>query len=75
MQVWRMNVDGSEQTHMVQEESNGWFPHISPDGKWVVYIAYRKGDVAPGDHTANKNVEGEVYDCNNLMKLANVFAI
>jgi Tol biopolymer transport system component len=57
MQVWRMGADGSNPTHMVQEESNCWFPHISPDGRQVVYIAYRKEDVAPGDHPANKNVE------------------
>ena len=57
MQVWRMEADGSNPTHMVKEESNCWFPHVSPDGKWVVYIAYGKDDVKPGDHPANKNVE------------------
>ena len=57
MQVWRMEIDGSNPTRMVQEEANGWFPHVSPDGRQVVYIAYTKGDVAPGDHPANKNVE------------------
>ncbi len=57
MQVWRMEADGSNPTHMVQEEANGWFPHVSPDNQWVVYIAYKKGDVEPGDHPANKNVE------------------
>jgi len=57
MQVWRMDVDGGNPTHMVVEESNDWFPHVSPDGQWVVYIAYGKGDVAPGDHPANKQVE------------------
>lgn len=57
MQVWRMQTDGSNPTHMVQEDANCWFPHVSPDGKWVVYIAYGKDDVNPGDHPANKNVE------------------
>ena len=57
MQVWRMETDGSNPTHMVQEEANCWFPHVSPDNQWVVYIAYKKGDVDPGDHPANKNVE------------------
>ncbi|WP_223829374.1 TolB family protein [Paenibacillus arenilitoris] len=57
MQVWRMNADGSGQTQMTFEESNSWFPHVSPDGRHVAYIAYRKGDVAPGDHPANKDVE------------------
>jgi TolB protein len=57
MQVWRMETDGSNPTHMIVEESNDWFPHVSPDGKWVVYITYRKDEVDPGDHPANKNVE------------------
>jgi TolB protein len=57
MQVWRMNADGSDQTQMSFDESNSWFPHVSPDGQSVAYITYRKGDVAPGDHPANKNVE------------------
>jgi TolB protein len=57
MQVWRMNADGSEQSQMTFDESNNWFPHVSPDAESVAFIAYRKGDVAPGDHPANKNVE------------------
>jgi len=57
MQVWRMETDGSNPTHMVKEDANCWFPHISPDNKWVVYIAYGRDDVNPGDHPANKNVE------------------
>jgi len=57
MQVWRMNADGTEQTQMTFDESNNWFPHVSPDGRQVAYLTYRKDDVAPGDHPANKNVE------------------
>jgi TolB protein len=57
MQVWRMEANGSNPTHMVREDANCWFPHVSPDGRWVVYIAYGRDDVKPGDHPANKNVE------------------
>ena len=57
MQVWHMNADGTEQTQMTFDEANNWFPHISSDGKWVVFLTYRKGDVEPGSHPANKNVE------------------
>jgi TolB protein len=57
MQVWRMNADGSEQTQMTFDESNNWFPHMTPDGESVAFLAYRKDDVAPGDHPANKDVE------------------
>lgn len=58
MQVWRMNADGTGQTQMTSDEGrNSWFPHISPDGSRVVFIAYAAGDVAPGDHPPGKNVE------------------
>lgn len=57
MQVWRMNADGSDQTQMTFDESNNWFPHVSPDGLSVAFLTYRKGDVAPNDHPANKEVE------------------
>lgn len=58
MQVWRMKKNGKEQTQMTfDKDMNSWFPHISPDGKNVVYIAYHDYEVAPDEHTANKNVE------------------
>jgi TolB protein len=57
MQLWRMEADGANPTRMVNEAANCWFPHVSPAGDWVVYIAYGKDDVAPGDHPANKHVE------------------
>ncbi len=57
MQVWRMKVDGSESTHIVKEDANCWFPHVSPDGHWVVYITYDKNEVEAGNHPPNKNVE------------------
>ena len=58
MQAWRMNADGSEQTQMTFDEGwNIWFPHISPDGKKVVMIAYKKGDLKPGEHLPHKWVE------------------
>jgi Tol biopolymer transport system component len=58
MQVWRMRADGSQQTQITFDETrNSWFPHVSPDGAKVVFIAYATGDVAPGAHPAGKNVE------------------
>lgn len=57
MQVWRMNADGTGQKQITfDEDVYSWFPHISPDGRWVVYIVYHKGDVQPGEHLADKNV-------------------
>ena len=57
MQVWRMDSDGKNPVQKTFDESNSWFPHVSPDGKHVVYITYKKGDVEPNQHPANKNVE------------------
>jgi Tol biopolymer transport system component len=57
MQVWRMAVDGANPVHAVQDDANCWFPHVSPDGRWLVYLAYGKDDVAPGDHPPDRQVE------------------
>lgn len=58
MQVWRMNPDGSEQTQMTFDTTvNAWFPHASPDLSKVVYVCYHEGDLEPGQHLAEKNVE------------------
>lgn len=58
MQAWKMNADGSDQIQMTfDEDMNSWFPHISPDMSKVVYLAYHKGDLEPGQHLADKNVE------------------
>ncbi len=56
MQVWRMDADGKNQTQMTDDAMNNWFPHVSPDGKKVVFVSYFKDEVAPGDHPANKNI-------------------
>lgn len=57
MQIWKMNSDGSDQKQMTfDEDYNSWFPHVSPDGKWVVYLAYNKSDLKPSEHLPDKNV-------------------
>ena len=56
-EIYVMNADGSHQTQMTfDQDLNSWFAHISPNGKLIVYIAYHKGDVEPGQHVADKNV-------------------
>lgn len=58
MQIWRMRTDGSKQMQMTfDNDRNSWFPHISPDGNYVVYIAYKKGDSEPYEHLRYKHVE------------------
>jgi Tol biopolymer transport system component len=58
MQVWKMKTNGKDQTQMTFDtDMNSWFPHISPDGKKVVYIAYHDYEIDPGSHIANLNVQ------------------
>lgn len=45
MQIYHMKPDGSQQTRMTHDEAYGdWFPHPSPDGKWVLFLSFN-GDV------------------------------
>ena len=55
MQIWRMKPDGSGQEQITFDEHNDWFPHVSPDGKWIVFISFPT-TVAPGDHPFYKRV-------------------
>jgi TolB protein len=64
MQIWRMEKDGGNPTQITFDESNSWFAHVSPDGKRVSYITYKKGDVEPGAHPPNKNVEIRLMSSN-----------
>lgn len=60
MKIWRMRCDGSEQTQVTQDDEYGdWFPHPSPDGKWLVFISYDK-DVE--GHPTNKDVVLRLMD-------------
>jgi TolB protein len=42
MQVWRMDPDGKNQTQLTFDDLNNWFPHVSPDNKWLVFISFPK---------------------------------
>ena len=55
MQIWRMNADGSNEEPVTDDEWNNWFPHFSPDGKWIAFISYGP-DVQPADHPYYKQV-------------------
>jgi Tol biopolymer transport system component len=55
MQLWRMKPDGTDQEQVTNDEYNNWFPHISPDGKWIAYISFPPS-VAANDHPFYKHV-------------------
>jgi TolB protein len=53
MQIWRMRADGSEQEQVFSDDRNNWFPHISPDGRLMVFLSYEPGVTG---HPPNQNV-------------------
>jgi TolB protein len=42
MQIWRMKPDGNAQEQITSDDFNNWFPHVSPDGAWMVFLTYHK---------------------------------
>ena len=56
MQIWRMRSDGSNQEQVTSDDTDNWYPHLSPDGKWMVYLSYAKGDGGASGHPLNKDV-------------------
>jgi Tol biopolymer transport system component len=40
---------------MTRDEYNNWFPHVSPDGKWIALLSFPK-EVDPSDHPYYKRV-------------------
>ena len=49
MQVWRMKPGGTARQQITFDQYNDWFPHISPDGKWIVYLSFLD-TIDPNDH-------------------------
>ncbi len=54
MALWRANADGSEPVQLTHDPARrDWFPHLSPDGKWIVYVSFGD-DIAIEDHPPNR---------------------
>ena len=49
MQLWQMDADGANQRPLTDDGFNNWFPHVSPDGQWIVFLSFPP-EVAPSDH-------------------------
>jgi Tol biopolymer transport system component len=41
--LWRIRPDGTDLQRMTDDDRVNWFPHPSPDGENVVYLAYPPG--------------------------------
>ncbi len=55
MQIWRMLYDGWNKEQITFDEYNDWFPHISPDGKWIAFLSFPT-EINPTSHPAYKRV-------------------
>ena len=55
MQLWRMQPGGEDPQAITNDEYNNWFPHLSPDGKWIAFLSFGK-EVDPSDHPYYKPV-------------------
>ena len=55
MQVWRMKPDGSSPEQVTNDEWNNWFPHLSPDGRWIAFLSFGQ-DVDPSEHPYYRQV-------------------
>ncbi len=65
MQLWRMKMDGSEQTQLTFDEYNNWFPHVSPDNKWIAFLSF-PNTVDPTDHPFYKRVMLRLMPVNGI---------
>ena len=59
MHIWKMRVDGSEQTQVTFDDANDWFPHFSPDGQKMVFLTF---DRTVEGHPENKDVVLRMMD-------------
>ena len=56
MKIWRMHPDGSAAEQVTfGDDSRDWFPHLSPDGKWIAFVSFGT-EVAVGDHPPDHDV-------------------
>ena len=60
MQIWRMRPDGSQPEPVTSDAYANWFPHLSPDGRWMLFISYLEDQKAA--HPADKAVMLRLMD-------------
>jgi Tol biopolymer transport system component len=55
MQLWRMDSEGLNREQLTFDKYNDWFPHISPDGKWILYLSF-PAEIPVNSHPSYKKV-------------------
>lgn len=54
MRIWRMRPDGRDQQQITDDAQYAdWFPHPSPDGKWLVWVSF---EASVEGHPPHKDV-------------------
>lgn len=54
VQLWRVHPDGTGLEQMTDDERVNWFPHPSPHGRHILYLAYQGGTTG---HPSDRPVE------------------
>lgn len=62
-QIWRVVIDGGKFQQVTNDIRENWFPHPSPDGRWLAYVSYQPGTK---DHDAEQDVELRLLDLKDL---------
>jgi hypothetical protein len=56
MNIWRIDEDGQNPKQITfDNEYRDWFPHPSPDGKWIAFVSFGL-DIDVSDHPPNREV-------------------
>ncbi|MGZ0712694.1 TolB family protein (plasmid) [Coraliomargarita sp. W4R53] len=71
-QIARVPVAGGEGERLVTSERVDWFPHVSPDGNWAVYVSFPPGTQG---HPANLGIELTLVDTNDWTQSLHTFDV
>lgn len=64
MEIWRMDLDGTNHCQITNDKHSNWFPHPSPDGKYLVYLCYINDQKE--DHPFGQDVKLRLMDLKTL---------
>lgn len=71
-QIARVPVAGGTGERLVTSDRVDWFPHLSPDGKWGVYVSFPPGTQG---HPANLEIELTLVDTDDWTKSLHTFGV
>ena len=61
MQIWRMESKGEKPVQITFDTFQDWFPHPSPDGRWLVFLSFPP-EVPSADHPPGRLVMIRILD-------------